>query len=906
MKKGLPGVYFCMSSLTSGAIQDDHFRFFCYQVVEHYIRNHYNNENSTDKQRVREFLSCWIQIQCSPLGRQEATFLRNKAAQVFALVFVRDYPVHWPDFFGDLIKTLTFGPRSADIYIRILKAIDSEIADRDITRTAQEAERNSTIKNAMRGSCVEKLVESWFHILKSYEASHLELVNHCLEVVGAYVSWIDITLVANDRFIEMLLSLLQKIETREAAIDCLLDIINKGMEPLDKLQLIESLVPVLESSNLLKPLKDDESDYSSKLSRLVNGIGLNLIEAHQKITRTCSPHEIVIFQTAIDCKVSIMIEFLSNDYDDVSAGVLEFAREYVHMLKGRVLISATQLEHIQRIIMTVIHKMKYDESYRFEQEGEDEATFQEFRKQLKVLFDNLAKVNKELLIEYVTKYTTTTLSGWQAASFQEVELAIHLLYLLGEAIPSSGGNHFTGDVNKVSAMQTMMRLLITCDVSRHPHPAVTLEYVETVVRYDKFFHAEPEHIPYILSGFLDERGMRNNSPLILIVASRENKTLMQPYIKDVLEPLQYLLVLVTPENGSSLISEDDQLYLYEAAAVMIEKGMFISSMLIPVLDKFRSMMSQLFVESDEQNPELLAQSFCHVMAVTSRVSKAFISHQPMKSWSCVPVFIEAIKVFLECLQFLHRMVVCLEEELLPYIPQASEGLLKGNDIRSIQEYIPLIVQIIGKFKKEVIPFLQQMFMPIVNAIFSALSVPVEENDEQGKREKQLLQRHYFNFIAAIVTNNIADVLNAQESQFLEQVMMSIIRGAVDFPDPVAQRSCFGILRKLVDLWGGKEQPDGFTQFIYKNIVPACFMAPLKSTFDFNDAQTILALSEAAMCLKTILQRRGDEFLNYLHGEYLPTLQISPEKIDEFCQAIKADNKKVQLNQLLHNIFKTYR
>lgn len=49
-------------------------------------------------------------------------------------------------------------------------------------------------------------------------------------------------------------------------------------------------------------------------------------------------------------------------------------------------------------------------------------------------------------------------------------------------------------------------------------------------------------------------------------------------------------------------------------------------------------------------------------------------------------------------QFLHRMVVCLEEELLPYVPRASEGLLKGNDIRSIQEYVPLIVQIIAKFK----------------------------------------------------------------------------------------------------------------------------------------------------------------------------------------------------------------
>jgi exportin-T len=68
-----------------------------------------------------------------------------------------------------------------------------------------------------------------------------------------------------------------------------------------------------------------------------------------------------------------------------------------------------------------------------------------FRKQLKVLFDNLAGVNKDLVIEYVRKFTTNTLSEWRTASFQDVEIAIYLLYLMGEAIPASGGNHFTGD-----------------------------------------------------------------------------------------------------------------------------------------------------------------------------------------------------------------------------------------------------------------------------------------------------------------------------------------------------------------------------------------------------------------------------------------------------------------------------
>lgn len=61
-----------------------------------------------------------------------------------------------------------------------------------------------------------------------------------------------------------------------------------------------------------------------------------------------------------------------------------------------------------------------------------------------------------------------------------------------------------------------------------------------------------------------------------------SRTLIQPYIKEILGPLQYLLVLIPPENGSSPISEDDQLYLYEAAAVMIVSGAFGAQ----VLDAF--------------------------------------------------------------------------------------------------------------------------------------------------------------------------------------------------------------------------------------------------------------------------------------------------------------------------------
>lgn len=32
---------------------------------------------------------------------------------------------------------------------------------------------------------------------------------------------------------------------------------------------------------------------------------------------------------------------------------------------------------------------------------------------------------------------------------------------------------------------------------------------------------------------------------------------------------------------------------------------------------------------------------------------------------------------------------------------------------------------------------------------------------------------------------------------------------------------------------------GFVDFMYKNILPACFLAPLKPTFDLNDGHTFV-------------------------------------------------------------------
>jgi len=50
-----------------------------------------------------------------------------------------------------------------------------------------------------------------------------------------------------------------------------------------------------------------------------------------RLSKSGSTEQVALLQNAVERKVPVMIEFLNNDYDDVSAAVLEFAKEYIHV-----------------------------------------------------------------------------------------------------------------------------------------------------------------------------------------------------------------------------------------------------------------------------------------------------------------------------------------------------------------------------------------------------------------------------------------------------------------------------------------------------------------------------------------------------------------------------------------------
>lgn len=109
----------------------------------------------------------------------------------------------------------------------------------------------------------------------------------------------------------------------------------------------------------------------------------------------------------------------------------------------------------------------------------------------------------------------------------------------------------------------------------------------------------------------------------------------------------------------------------------------------------------------KKNPTQWSQFLFH-----SRASKGFSGSQTMKQCGCVPAFTNLLQLFGLALdtpvqrshvqtgvrQFVHRMVVCLDAEILPFIPPLMTRLLKHPDVRELYDFLPLLNQLIMKFK----------------------------------------------------------------------------------------------------------------------------------------------------------------------------------------------------------------
>ncbi|KAI1301918.1 Exportin-T [Halotydeus destructor] len=987
----------CSTALVNEPNLNESRAFFCLLVIENYVKTRYQSDTAENQAALRQFVFSWFTSTTF-----SSAYILNKYAVIVDEVFLVDFPANrWGTFFHDFL-VLCQTQKHCDLFLRILLQINVDVADREIPRSPKENERNNLIKDMMRQACLLELAQFWFNIINTYRETNQPLVHLVLEVIGAYVAWIDISLITNDAIMSNLFSLFEKPSYRCAVCDCFNNILHKGMDPIAKTQLIEQFMEVDAIKEKLRAMVMNSADASSnedfrvKLSRLLNTIGIQLVDSLKKIKPKNEPApnseleaQVFYISTAIEKKFALLCCFLGDASDSVSIQVHPFTREYIQWIKNSKMklnaIDDKAQEAVSVLAKLIVSKSKRPSDYDFESENEED---DECRKSCKTLFDNLMFINSTFCVNMVcSQLIEPVLKGCSSVTFNfaDVEVSLYFFYLIGEHL---------GIIFDQKQIEDLLQLLISTPVSSFRHPSVQAMYFELIVRYEKHFaHNLNYLIPQILVSFLDERGLKNRSEKLRSRACQLFHRFIKCHVKskaaekvngfteDILKRLEHFLTLdaldAPVSNGLSngkpnifdvvtyRISEEDQLVIFETVATLIvsnpnyqpqKKHMMLKNIVKPLWDKFNTAFSEVEKNSQmkpaynlhrglNENHEIedselvkrLSATMSHCVLLVSRTSKGFSNVHPIKVCGAQDIYLESFNLFVKALrlkiseeslapiqsairQLLHRLIVCLEEvEVIPIIPYAIENVfVPGANLnaRTIQELVPLINQVVTKFKhswmfqRDLLPFLKQMFIPLVSSIFSLTS-----SSKLSADEIQSLQKCYYSFLAVLAGNNVMEVFHALDANTFEQVLITLVQGGVDFPDVSTQKTCFIVLKKIIESYGsvsiptavnsngasgdaGKPQQIGgqgspqltttFVEFIYKAIVPACVYAPLKQT----ESDVTQLIVECISCLKSIVGLRGsDEPCAFLSTRFFPENFPTYANNSDFVQSLARNEVK---------------
>ncbi|KAJ3049926.1 pre-tRNA nuclear export protein, partial [Rhizophlyctis rosea] len=471
-------------------------------------------------------------------------FLRSKYCLILVLLFRHQYPQEWPSFFEDLIALLGSASQPVngtggvvqtsgnvqwetmvDVFLRVCLAVDDEIVRLDVVRGVDDLTRNGRVKDVMREGDTARLTTTWFQILSTTHATIPTLTPPILQLYARYVSWIDISLVVSPTFMQALYSFLPVPATRTAAIECLTEIVGKGMKPNDKM----GLVGVLRVEGVLEGVRGEvegDPEFGETVAKFVNILG---VEVGRVWEESSEPE---IKKQAMECLGKVFPYFLSllgNEYDDTTRVIFPFLEKWLKILKevkrqgGKGGGLAEFEGQIVEVLRVVVLKLKWEEDSEWgfaEDEGvagvgEGDGEFLEMRKQLKVYFDALSTLSPPLFISHISSYVLSTFSSLNAKAWTEVELALQLMYWFSEALFPVYGSPIFSDMPErnvkradeafVVPLEGMLRACLEADVASYPHASIPYAYFDNVSRYTGFFEAHPEFVGNILGVFVDGR-----------------------------------------------------------------------------------------------------------------------------------------------------------------------------------------------------------------------------------------------------------------------------------------------------------------------------------------------------------------------------------------------------------------
>eukprot|EP01064_Diplonema_japonicum_P024539 TRINITY_DN3512_c0_g1_i1.p1 TRINITY_DN3512_c0_g1~~TRINITY_DN3512_c0_g1_i1.p1 ORF type:complete len:1009 (+),score=266.86 TRINITY_DN3512_c0_g1_i1:119-3145(+) len=848
---------------------------------------------------------------CPHLDLQKMQFVQNKFAQLLVIAFQHSgYPTRWGSFFDEIFALLPKGMQLIDLWLRTLDAIDNYIVDnlRD-QRDSDVRARDTLIKDTMRLTCIPQITNTWYHILSQYHESHPDLTRQCMQVMCPYFAWIDITLVSSDDWINMLYHFVGRVDLRDDAIGCIVELCEKKIaDTSSKLQLLQSLrvtdcMPGMVSQTMIqvRPMLaagdesfDDGNGFLSRVTDLCQVVCLELIDVlGSMLTQGPSPAASTALNMLQTC-LPMLYELLSCGHSGISLKVCEYSiRKYVELLKKHP-EPALSRSHLPSILNIVVTRLEYHQvAYNFDQPSDYENTVTLLRKQLLIVFRNIAALDRDMVMRMIVERVNSCIAG--SPTWSQVEATLRILYTFGEELGTSKGALFKQTDNIFC--KTMTDLFDSSIASQHTHQAVSLAFLEVVERYYQYFIQYPEKRPQLLQLTLGPSGVANPHPKVKAKACATFSQLAKSAKQLMTDSVDVIMANVERLLASSGLELNDKCALFETLGVLISQN----EAKLPESQKYLKVMSSPLLAN--LTTALQARSDAYGVSVANTVlylaylSKGFsglsapamgrVNREVVEAWkeiahavmACGAAYAHVQSVREKVLLFVHRMIDLLGTGVLVYITPLVEQMTGSCDITDACKLVRVPTQLLQRMKAEAVPVVDGLFVPLIGKVFELTSVEwlgkvSIMHSEQAREHLDLLRAYYALLIQAAQPECIHLFLTEKSKPTLNMVLESLSRGCVSHPEMDVAKTSYQIITKMAMSW--YTTLPGFSGFLAQQVVPMTLHTIQQPSFSPSDAKCYSVVGEIANLYVFLNSAAGaDAFLLALQNTWnLPAEHVA--------------------------------
>jgi hypothetical protein len=558
----------------------------------------------------------------------QPTFVRNKLAQLIALLVAADYPEEWLGAMREFVLPLASDetkrtPASIDLFFRVLRALDDDVTSIHAAQSSETARVISVrVKDAIRLDCTREFVQ----ILATLVAV-LAYADHAYDLVARNVEWLDITLFANDEFLPRMYASITSASpcpTRAASAFALRAILVKRMAPDSKMALLQHLqVTRLLSSIPLEIPADDDVPASGgaieklpaaelsiqsgrrEIASLVNTIALSALEVLRSFVQgsptstgsSLDKHEMIQMSSDIaQAALPLALRFGSADAEDAgSQDALQCVTAYMSVFNRLNSLVEKQTNGSVDVIDTA-NGVGVTESWSRGREGiiatlafieekacfppdynpaDDEHPFTALRHVLlKSVLRNIARSLPSMVLAFIRRVAAHPIT---ASSVSRTELVLTMLALLAESAPEEPGLAET----LVGVMSNPPVFPPSHGASKavaHQLDAVSIAHFDLVARCYRFIltSQDPGLLVSVLAPFVDSRGLRHatsaavrsKAAYFLLKVTRPLRTFITlNHLADVIKAIEPLLFPLQGHDAGQVFT--DQMNLYETAGYLV-------------------------------------------------------------------------------------------------------------------------------------------------------------------------------------------------------------------------------------------------------------------------------------------------------------------------------------------------